>query len=344
MPDSSVQGGSADLDLGALYGWMAAHVPAFRGPLSAQRFQGGQSNPTYQLITPGARYVLRRKPMGRLLASAHAVDREYRAIAALHPTGFPVPEPFGLCEDDGVIGSMFYVMQLVDGRIFREPLLADVAPADRRKIYLDMVRVLARLHTVDPVAVGLGEFGRPGNYMARQIHRWTTQYRASETGRLETMERLLEWLPATVPAESRTGIVHGDYKIDNVVIEDGEPRLAAVLDWELSTLGDPLADFTYLMMNWVTGPLAERGDLEALGIPDMQTCVAEYCRLTGRRASLPDLNWFFAYNQFRLGCILQGIVGRARDGTANSPEAASMEARVPLLADSAWRFARLAGA
>jgi aminoglycoside phosphotransferase (APT) family kinase protein len=343
MSDSSVQGGAADLDLGALDRWMAANVPAYRGPLSAQRFQGGQSNPTYQLITPGARYVLRRKPMGRLLASAHAVDREYRAIAALHPTGFPVPEPFGLCEDDGVIGSMFYVMQLVDGRIFRESLLVGVAPADRREIYLDMIRVLARLHTVDPAAVGLAEFGRPGNYMARQIHRWATQYRASETGRLETMERLLEWLPATVPAETRTGIVHGDFKIDNVVIHATEPRLAAVLDWELSTLGDPLADFTYLMMNWVTGPLAEHGDLEALGIPDMQTCVAEYCRLTGRD-SLPDLNWFFAYNQFRLGCILQGIVGRARDGTANSPEAASMEARVPLLADSAWRFARLAGA
>ena len=343
MSDASAQDASAGLDLGALEAWMAAHVPAYRGPLSAQLFQGGQSNPTYQLTTPGARYVLRRKPMGRLLASAHAVDREYRAIAALHPTGFPVPRPFGLCEDDCVIGSMFYVMQLVEGRIFREPLLADVAPADRREIYLDMVRVLAALHTVDPTAVGLAEFGRPGNYMSRQIHRWTTQYRASETGRLETMERLLQWLPSTVPAEGRTGIVHGDFKIDNVVVEAEKPRLAAVLDWELSTLGDPLADFTYLMMNWVSGPLAEPGTLETLGIPDMQTCVAEYCRLTGRD-SLPDLNWFFAYNQFRLGCILQGIVGRARDGTANSPEAASMEARVPLLADSAWRFALQAGA
>jgi aminoglycoside phosphotransferase (APT) family kinase protein len=343
MSDSSVQGGAADLDLGALGRWMAAHVADFRGPVAAQRFQGGQSNPTYQLTTPGARYVLRRKPMGRLLASAHAVDREYRAIAALHPTGFPIPKPFGLCEDDGVIGSMFYVMQLVEGRIFREPLLAGVTAEDRREIYLDMVRVLARLHTVDPAAVGLAEFGRPGNYMARQIHRWTTQYRASETRRLETMERLLEWLPATVPAEDRGGVVHGDFKIDNVVVRPAEPRLAAVLDWELSTLGDPLADFTYLMMNWVSGPLAERTDLEELGIPDLETCAAEYCRLTDRDA-LPDLNWFFAYNQFRLGCILQGIVGRARDGTANSPEAASMEARVPLLADSAWRFARLAGA
>jgi aminoglycoside phosphotransferase (APT) family kinase protein len=343
MSDASAQDASADLDLGSLDRWMTAHVPTYRGPLSAQRFQGGQSNPTYQLTTPGVRYVLRRKPMGRLLASAHAVDREHRVIAALHPAGFPVPRPYGLCEDDGVIGSMFYVMQLVEGRIFREPLLVGVAPSDRREIYLDMVRVMARLHTVDPAAVGLANFGRPGNYMARQIHRWTTQYRASETQRLETMERLLAWLPATVPAEGRSGIVHGDFKIDNVVIHASEPRLAAVLDWELSTLGDPLADFTYLMMNWVTGPLAERTDREALGIPSLEACAAEYCRLTGRD-SLPDLNWFFAYNQFRLGCILQGIVGRARDGTANSPEAASMEARVPLLADAAWRFARLAGA
>ena len=343
MSDDLLQADRADLELGALDRWLAQHVPHYRGPLSAQRFQGGQSNPTYQLTTPGARYVLRRKPVGRLLASAHAVDREYRAIAALHPTGFPAPRPLGLCEDHSGIGSMFYVMQLVEGRIFREPLLIDIAPADRGEIYLDMVRVMARLHGIDPATVGLAEFGRPGNYMARQIHRWTTQYRASETTRLETMERLLEWLPATVPAESRTGIVHGDFKIDNVVVHAAEPRLAAVLDWELSTLGDPLADFSYLMMNWVAGPLAERADPEALGIPTLAACVAEYCRLTDRE-SLPDLNWFFAYNQFRLGCILQGIVGRAREGTANSPEAASMEARVPVLAESAWRFARLAGA
>jgi len=242
-----------------------------------------------------------------------------------------------------VIGSMFYVMGLVDGRIIREPTLAGVSPGDRRAIWLDMIAVLARLHGVAPADVGLADFGRPGNYMARQIHRWTTQYRASETGRLETMERLLEWLPATVPEETRTGIVHGDFKIDNVVLHAVQPRLAVVLDWELSTLGDPLADFTYLMMNWVNGPLAERTDLAELGIPSLDECVAEYCRLT-RRERLPDLNWFFAYNLFRLGCILQGIVGRARDGTANSPEAASMEARVPVLADAAWRFARLAGA
>ncbi|HZZ86795.1 MAG TPA: phosphotransferase family protein [Caulobacteraceae bacterium] len=343
MTDPALQHGATDLDLASLGRWMAAHVEGYRGPLSANRFQGGQSNPTYQLTTPGARYVLRRKPMGRLLASAHAVDREYRAMAALHPTGFPVPRPYGLCDDDAVIGSMFYVMQLVDGRIIREPTLAGVSPADRRAIWLDMIAVMARLHGVAPADVGLADFGRPGNYMARQIHRWTTQYRASETRRLETMERLLEWLPSTVPEETRTGIVHGDFKIDNVVLHAAEPRLAAVLDWELSTLGDPLADFTYLMMNWVTGPLAEQSRLAESGVPSLQECVAEYCRLT-RREGLPDLNWFFAYNQFRLGCILQGIVGRARDGTANSPEAASMEARVPVLADTAWRFAKLAGA
>jgi len=335
--------GPSDVDVAALERWMAANVAGYAGPLQIRRFQGGQSNPTYQLATPAARYVLRRQPSGRLLASAHAVDREHRAIAALHPTGFPVPRPFGLCRDEQVIGTMFYVMQLVEGRIFREPTLAGVSPRARRAIYLDMLAVMARLHAVDPAAVGLADFGRPGNYMARQIHRWTGQYRASETQRLETIERLIEWLPATTPTQDRTAIVHGDFKIDNVIIEANAPRLAAVLDWELSTLGDPLADFAYLMMTWANGPLAENPDLAALGIPTLQDCVDEYCRLTGRDR-LPDLNWYFSYNLFRSACILQGIVGRARDGTANSAEAASFAERVPMLAAAAWRFAERAGA
>lgn len=333
---------NGEFDQAALRAWMTTNVAGFAGPLEVKRFQGGQSNPTYQLTTPTAQYVLRRQPSGRLLASAHAVDREYRAIAALHPIGFPVPRPFGLCRDEQVIGAMFYVMELAPGRIFREGTLAAAAPADRKKIYFDMLAVMARLHAVDPAAVGLADFGRPGNYMARQIHRWTGQYRASETQRLESIERLIEWLPATTPAQDRTSIVHGDFKIDNVVIEADTPRLAAVLDWELSTIGDPLADFAYLMMNWVNGPLAE-ADLAALGLPTLQDCADEYCRLTGRGGA-PNLDWYFSYNFFRSACILQGIVGRARDGTANSAEAASFAERVPLLAEAAWRFAERAGA
>jgi aminoglycoside phosphotransferase (APT) family kinase protein len=334
----------ASFDLPRLDDWMAANVPGYAGPLEVRRLAGGQSNPTFQVVTPQRRYVLRRKPIGTLLPSAHAVDREYRVISALGPTGFPVPQAFGLCQDPAVAGSMFYVMEMVEGRIFREPTLAGEAPADRRAIYLDMVAVLARLHGVDPAAVGLAEFGKPGNYMARQIHRWTVQYRASETEKLELVERLIEWLPATTPEQTRTGIVHGDYKIDNVIVRPAEPRLAAVLDWELSTLGDPIADLVYFLMNWVNGPLAE-ADLIAAGIPTLDACVAEYCRLTGRgRDALPALDWYFSYNLFRLACILQGIVGRARDGTANSPEAAGMAARVPQLAAAAWRFAERAGA
>jgi aminoglycoside phosphotransferase (APT) family kinase protein len=339
---ASVDARAESFDLARLDAWMIAHVPGYAGPLELRRFSGGQSNPTFQLATPGARYVLRRKPIGRLLASAHAVDREHRVIAALYPTGFPVPRPYGVCEDESIAGSMFYVMEMADGRIFRDPTTAGLSAAERRSLWLDMIAVMARLHAFDPAGLGLGDFGRPGNYMARQIHRWTGQYRASETQRLETVERLVDWLPRTTPEQTRTSIVHGDFKLDNVVIHATAPRLAAVLDWELSTTGEPLADFSYLMMNWVNGPFAGP-ERERLGVPSLDECVAEYCRLTGREA-LPDLNWYFSYNLFRLACILQGIVGRARDGTANSPEAASMEARVPQLADAAWRFAERAGA
>ncbi|HWA61934.1 MAG TPA: phosphotransferase family protein [Caulobacteraceae bacterium] len=330
-------------EIGALDAWMTAQVDGYAGPLEVRRFQGGQSNPTFHLLTPGRQYVLRRKPPGKLLASAHAVDREFRVISALHPAGFPVPRPYALCEDEAVIGTMFYVMELVDGRILRDPLLPTCSPADRRAIWLDMVRVLADLHSRDHRALGLETFGRGENYLARQIDRWTRQYRASETERHETIERLIGWLPRTAPANSRTCLVHGDFKIDNVVIDPVLPEVKAVLDWELSTIGDPLGDFTYLMMNWVSGPIADLPDLAAHGVPTLDECVAEYCRLTGRDG-LPDLNWCFAYNFFRLACILQGIVGRARDGTANSPEAASMALRVPVLADAAWRFAVKAGA
>ncbi len=330
-------------DEARLADWMASHVAGFRGPLEVRQFKGGQSNPTYELSTPTRKYVMRRKPPGKLLPSAHAVDREYRVISALHPTGFPVPKPFGLCEDDSVIGTMFYIMDKVEGRILWDQSLPAYAPAERHAIHMAGLRTLAALHNTDYVAVGLSDFGRPGNYMARQISRWTKQYKASETQHLETIERLIAWLPQSVPDDDQTTIVHADYRLDNMIMHPTEPRVIAVLDWELATLGNPLADFTYVLMQWVNGAIAAIPDAKAHGIPTMEEYVAEYCRLTGR-SGLPDLNWYFAYNSFRLAGILQGIVGRARDGTANSPQAAAMEARVPLLGETAWKFAKLAGA
>jgi aminoglycoside phosphotransferase (APT) family kinase protein len=330
-------------DQSALAAWMTVNVEGYQGPLELRQFKGGQSNPTYQLITPGRRYVMRRKPPGKLLPSAHAVDREFRVISALHPTGFPVPRPFGLCADEGVIGTMFYVMDMVEGRVLWDQSLPDYAPAERHAIHMAALKTLADLHNTDYRAIGLEGFGRPGNYMARQIDRWTKQYKASETQRIEAVERLIDWLPRTVPEDDQTTIVHADYRLDNMVMHPTEARVAAVLDWELSTLGNPLADFSYVLMQWVNGSIAAIPDLEAHGIPTMAEYVAEYCRLTGR-ASLPDLNWYFAYNAFRLAGIVQGIIGRVRDGTANSPQAAAMASRVPALGDAAWKFALLAGA
>ena len=323
--------------------WMTANVEGFAGPLEVRQFKGGQSNPTYQLVTPGRAYVMRRKPPGKLLPSAHAVDREFRVISALYPTGFPVPRPFGLCTDEDVLGTMFYVMDFIEGRVLWDQSLPAYAPTERHAIHMAALKTLADLHNTDYRAVGLEGFGREGNYMGRQIARWTKQYKASETSHIDEMERLIEWLPATLPADEQTTIVHADYRLDNMVMHKTEPRVVAVLDWELATLGNPLADFSYVLMNWVNGAISQIPDLKAHGIPTMEEYVAEYCRLTGREA-LPDLNWFFAYNAFRLAGICQGIVGRVRDGTANSPQATAMEARVPLLAQSAWSFAQRAGA
>ncbi len=330
-------------DEAALAAWMQASVEGFEGPLEVRQFKGGQSNPTYQLVTPAKKYVMRRKPPGKLLPSAHAVDREFKVISALHPTGFPVAKPYGLCVDEGVIGTMFYVMDMVEGRILWDQSLPQYEPAERHAIYMAKLKTLADLHNTDYQAVGLGDYGKPGNYMGRQVDRWTKQYRASETVKLEDMERLIEWLPQSVPNQDRTSVVHGDYRLDNMVLHPTEARVTAVLDWELSTLGDPLADFTYLLMNWVNGSIATIPDLKAHGIPTAEEYVAEYCRLTGRDG-LPEVNWFFAYNSFRLAGILQGIVGRVRDGTANSPQAAAMAERVPGLAKAGWEFAKKAGA
>ncbi len=323
--------------------WMAANVAGYAGPLEVRQFKGGQSNPTYQLITPGRSYVLRRKPPGKLLPSAHAVDREYRVITALGSTGFPVARTYGLCTDDDVIGTMFYVMDMVEGRILWDQTLPQYGPDERRAIFTAKIETLAALHNTDHEAIGLGDYGKPGNYMGRQVERWTRQYKASETVHIDEMERLIAWLPTTVPSQERTSVVHGDYRLDNMIFHPMEPRVTAVLDWELSTLGEPLADFTYLLMNWVNGPISQIPDLRAHGVPTLEEAVAIYSRLTGRDG-VEHLDWYFAYNAFRLAGILQGIVGRVRDGTANSPQAAAMAPRVRSLAQASWAFAQKAGA
>ena len=327
--------------------WMEANVADYKGPLTVRQFKGGQSNPSYRLDTPGQAYVLRRKPPGKLLKSAHAVDREFKVISALHPTGYPVARPFALCEDDDVVGSAFYIMEMVEGPVYWNGALPDKTPEERRAIYEAQITTLAKLHSFDPDAIGLSEFGRPGNYFARQIDRWTKQYRLSETGKVEAADFLADWLAKTVPTQDRVSVVHGDYRIDNMIFHADRPEVAAVLDWELATTGDPLADFTYFIMQWIMPHEGRSGlqglDLKALGIPDMDEAVALYCRLTNR-PGLPDLNWYFAYNLYRLACISQGIAGRVRDGTAASPRAMESAARVKPLAERALSFAKQAGA
>jgi aminoglycoside phosphotransferase (APT) family kinase protein len=334
-------------DEARLDAWMRDNVEGYRGPLTVSQFKGGQSNPTYRLDTPERAYVLRRKPFGKLLPSAHAVDREYRVITALGHVGFPVARSYGLCTDDSVVGAAFYIMSMVEGRIFWDGTLPGIEPSERHAIYESEIRTLARLHQYDPNEIGLVDYGKPGNYFARQIDRWTKQYRASETQTIEPMNRLIEWLPKTVPAQDRVSIVHGDYRIDNMIFHADAPRVAAVLDWELSTLGDPLADFTYVLMNW-SMPHEGRSslggvELVSLGIPTQEEVVAIYSKETGRDG-IPDLEWYFAYNLFRLCGIVQGIAGRVRDGTAASARALEQASRAVPLAEAAWRHAVRAGA
>lgn len=337
----------SDIDEIRLAAWGEAHVPGFAGPVTAAKFPGGQSNPTYRIDTEGLSCVLRRKPFGTILPSAHAVEREYRLIAALHPAGFPVARPYALCEDRQVIGAPFYLMELVEGRTLWDGSLPGMAPAERTEIYDAIVDTLAALHQIDPEAVGLGDYGKPGNYFARQVERWTRQYRASQTEALPEMEALIAFLPRTVPPQTRTSIVHGDYRIDNMIFAADRPRVLAVLDWELSTLGDPLADFSYFLMNWVTEPEGRSGVKglagQETGIPTIEAMVARYCKATGRDG-VPDLDWYFSYNLFRLAGIVQGIKKRMIDGNASSAQAAETVARLPGLAAAAWHFAQKAGA
>lgn len=335
------------LDEVALEKWMSANVAGFAGPITLSKFKGGQSNPTYKIDTPDMAYVLRKKPFGKLLPSAHAVDREFRVIAGLYPAGFPVAKPYGLCSDDDVIGTMFYIMGMADGRTLWDGTLPESNPDERRAIYHQMIDTLALLHSYDPNELGLENHGKPGNYCERQITRWTQQYRLSELQEIPEMDRLIEWLNRTIPEQKGFGIVHGDYRLDNMIFAHDQPKVIAVLDWELSTLGDPIADFAYWLMAYEMEPEGRSGlkgvDLAALGIPTREQAIARYCEKSGL-AELPPMDWYLAYNLFRIAAILQGIQKRVVDGTANSAAAAEMSDRVTPLAQAGWAVAQRAGA
>ena len=339
--------GKDRLDETRLTEWMEANVAGFHGPLTYAKFAGGQSNPTYRIDSPSGSYVLRRKPFGPLLPSAHAVDREYRVMAGLHPTGFPVPHPFGLCIDPEVLGAKFFVMDMMQGRSLWDGGLPGMAPEERRATYNAMCDTLAQLHNTDFDTAGLGDYGKPGNYFERQVARWTKQYKLAETEPMPAVEKLIEWLPRTPPEQTRTSIVHGDYRIDNMIFAPDQPKVIALLDWELSTLGDPLADFSYMLMSWVTEPEGRSG-VKGLtgpetGIPTIEEMTERYCAATGRDG-VPDLDWYFSYCLFRLTGIVQGIKKRIVDGTASSAQAEKSAAQVYRLARASWEFAVKAGA
>jgi aminoglycoside phosphotransferase (APT) family kinase protein len=334
-----------ELNVPALSAYLREHLPGFAGPLSLRRFENGQSNPTFKLVSRDRSYVMRTKPRpaAMLLPSAHAIEREYRVMSALAGTEVPVPQVYCLCEDETVIGRAFYVMELIDGRVLWEQSLPGLAIVERQAVYAEMNRVIAALHSLDYAAVGLATFGKPGNYLARQASRWSKQYRASETERIDAMDRLIEWLPGHLPPEGEPAIVHGDYRLDNLMFAHDEPRVVAVLDWELATLGDPLADFSYHCLSWHLPPGPLRGiaglDLNALGIPQEEEYLAMYCRRTARQ---PPAHWDFylAYNLFRAAAISQGIVKRAADGTAASARALVNKDLVLPLASAGWEIAR----
>ena len=330
------------IDDGRLEDFLKKHVVGFSGPLQIEQFKGGQSNPTYRITAGGGRYALRKKPPGKLLPSAHAVDREFRVIKALHGVGFPVARPYVLCEDEAVIGTPFYVTDCVEGRVLWDQSLPGMPKSERRAIWDELNRVIALLHSVDYKAVGLETFGKAGGYIERQVGRWTKQYRASEGARIEAMDNLIAWLPKNIPATEGTTIVHGDFRLDNTVFHPTEARILAVLDWELSTLGDPLADFSYHCMSWRIPPGKFRGieglPLAELGIPGEREYAELYFRRTGRRPVDPPVwDYYMAYNLFRIAAILQGIARRAVDGTAASEHARDAGSRAPMMAELGWK-------
>ena len=324
--------------------YLGDHVDGFAGPLEVREFRGGQSNPTYQLVTPTAKYVLRRKPPGILLPSAHAVDREYRVMHQLHPTGFPIPRTYALSEDESIVGTMFYVMEMVEGRILWDLSLPEQSPAERAAIYDAILKSLVELQSIDYAAIGLEGFGKTTDYMARQIHRWSKIYVASETSEIPLMDRLNDWLPKNIPESQEVCVIHGDFRMDNLILHPTEARVIAVLDWELSTLGHPLGDFTYHMAPWIIPAIDERVssleglDLKALGIPTAEEYLARYCELRDI-AEIPSLDFYRAYTVWRLAAIYQGIIKRVQDGTAASTEAPSTTDIVEQFAARAWEFA-----
>jgi aminoglycoside phosphotransferase (APT) family kinase protein len=331
------------LDAAGLESYLANHIAAFKAPFQIEQFRGGQSNPTYRITAAdGRRLVLRRKPPGTLLPSAHAVDREYTVLRALHGIGFPVARPYVLCEDTSVVGTAFYVMDYAEGRVLWDQSLPGMSTSERFAIWDELNRVIALLHTTDHRAVGLEGFGRPGNYIERQIGRWTRQYQASETEKIQAMDDLIAWLPKNIPPQTATTIVHGDFRLDNMIFHSSEPRILAVLDWELATLGEPLADFAYHCMSWHIPPGQFRGiaglDLDALGIPSECEYLLMYCKRTGRSGIDPaQWDFYIAYNLFRIAAILQGIAKRVVDGTAASEHARDAGKRASPMADLGWK-------
>ncbi|WP_411819583.1 phosphotransferase family protein [Hyphococcus formosus] len=338
---------TSDIDLEKLGDWLGENAQDIGRPSSLKKFAGGQSNPTYRLETSEGAFVLRRKPFGELLPSAHAVDREFQLISGLFPTGFPVPRPIALCEDSAVIGAMFYIMELIDGETYFDGRLPSIEKTMRADHYRAMITTLADLHAVDISQPALANFQRSGNYFARQVSRWIKQYRIAQTDDIETVEKLIEWLPTSIPEQTHTSLIHGDYRIDNLIFDRNEPVVRGVIDWELATCGDPLADITYLLMHWIMpadGKAAMGGlDLEAAGVPSLDEAAEIYCERAGREA-LPNLDWYFAYNLFRLVGIIQGIKKRVIDGNASSQNAEEAVARLIPLADEAWHRAQLSGA
>ncbi|MEP7351134.1 MAG: phosphotransferase family protein [Sphingorhabdus sp.] len=344
-----VRSGS-EFDESRLERYLTASIKDFAGPLAVKQFGGGQSNPTYLLSTPSGRYVMRRRPPGILLKSAHAVDREFRITKALHGVGFPVPRPLCLCEDLDVIGTMFYVMEHVEGRVFWDSRMPDLSPKERAAIYDSANATLARLHAIDYTAIGLEDYGRPGNYFARQISRWSQQYQQSQTREITAMDKLIVWLPTALPEDDgRSSIIHGDYSFHNMIIHPTEPRVVAVIDWELSTIGHPLGDLTYHCMEWYRPEgVDDRGtlrgaDLAEIGIPTIEDYVARYCERTGLSLNA-DLGFYRAFNLFRVAAILQGMAGRIRDGISTDGNAVRIIARIEPLAKAALAEARATGA
>lgn len=338
---------TSDLDEHKLIEWLSSLLGENADSISIDKFSAGQSNPTYKVEFAGKAYVLRRKPFGKLLPSAHAIEREYRIISALHPTGFAAPGPIALCEDEAVLGVSFYLMEFVDGKIYRETTMPDASKGERRAVNLELMRKLSELHKLDYKAIGLADFERPGNYFERQVKRWSKQYRACETEKITDVENLITFLSDSVPDQSGSSIIHGDYRLDNVCFEKLNPEVKAVLDWELTTIGDPIADLTYCTMYWHM-PSADRYsllncDFDASGIPRLEEMQEHYAQCAGM-SRLPQLDWYYAFNMFRTVGIFQGIKKRMLDGNASSSVAQEVVELIPSLAEKGWELAKKAGA